>query len=147
VLPENPASEDLKNFAYWAITIYGSPFQEDSAILRFCNFTTLRTDWIRLDLATPTAQRLSALTCSSVWAFPISLAATLGISFPQGTEMFHFPWFAFRPNETEYPDFHQDGFPHSGIAGSKDVRSSPALIAAYHALHRLWMPRHPHMRP
>lgn len=35
------------------------------------------------------------------------------------------------------------GFPHSEIPGSKPVRSSPRLIAAYHVLHRLCMPRHP----
>ncbi len=34
-------------------------------------------------------------------------------------------------------------FPHSDIAGSKDVCSSPTLIAAYHVLHRLLVPRHP----
>ena len=35
------------------------------------------------------------------------------------------------------------GFPHSEIFGSKLVRSSPKLIAAYHVLHRLSVPRHP----
>ena len=35
------------------------------------------------------------------------------------------------------------GFPHSEIRGSKLVRSSPRLIAAYHVLHRLRVPRHP----
>ena len=35
------------------------------------------------------------------------------------------------------------GLPHSEIHGSKLVRSSPCLIAAYHVLHRLLAPRHP----
>ena len=35
------------------------------------------------------------------------------------------------------------GFPHSEILGSKLVRSSPGLIAAYYVLHRLHAPRHP----
>ena len=35
------------------------------------------------------------------------------------------------------------GFPHSDIDGSRDVCSSPSLIAAYHVLHRLHAPRHP----
>ena len=35
------------------------------------------------------------------------------------------------------------GFPHSEILGSKLVRSSPRLIAAYHVFHRLYAPRHP----
>ena len=34
------------------------------------------------------------------------------------------------------------GFPHSEISGSKLMCSSPKLIAAYHVLHRLLMPRH-----
>src|ERR1700760_3691358 len=37
----------------------------------------------------------------------------------------------------------EGGFPHSEIPGSKLVRSSPRLIAAYHVLHRLSAPRDP----
>ncbi len=37
----------------------------------------------------------------------------------------------------------EGGFPHSEIRGSKPVRGSPRLIAAYHVLHRLSAPRHP----
>ena len=33
--------------------------------------------------------------------------------------------------------------PHSEIPGSKVVCTSPRLIAAYHVLHRLLVPRHP----
>ena len=35
------------------------------------------------------------------------------------------------------------GFPHSDIRGSRDICSSPTLIAAYHVFHRLLVPRHP----
>ncbi len=35
------------------------------------------------------------------------------------------------------------GFPHSEIHGSKLILSSPWLIAEYHVLHRLLLPRHP----
>src|SRR5215510_5481122 len=35
------------------------------------------------------------------------------------------------------------GFPHSEIPGSKPVCGSPRLIAAYHVLRRLLVPRHP----
>lgn len=35
------------------------------------------------------------------------------------------------------------GLPHSDIHGSKPVRGSPWLFAAYHVLHRLLVPRHP----
>src|SRR6204780_5507818 len=37
----------------------------------------------------------------------------------------------------------EGGFPHSEILGSKPVRGSPRLIAAYHVLHGLSAPRHP----
>ncbi len=36
-----------------------------------------------------------------------------------------------------------EGLPHSEILGSKVVCTSPRLIAAYHVLHRLLVPRHP----
>src|SRR5829696_7965444 len=35
------------------------------------------------------------------------------------------------------------GFPHSGISGSLPTCGSPKLFAAYHALLRLSVPRHP----
>ena len=35
------------------------------------------------------------------------------------------------------------GFPHSEICGSRDICSSPQLIAAYHVFLRLLVPRHP----
>ena len=35
------------------------------------------------------------------------------------------------------------GFPHSDIPGSTSVCDLPRLIAAYHVLHRLLVPRHP----
>ena len=42
-----------------------------------------------------------------------------------------------------YPGISRGGFPHSEISGSKPVCGSPKLIAAYHVLHRLLVPRHP----
>ena len=34
------------------------------------------------------------------------------------------------------------GLPHSEIRGSKPILGSPQLIAEYHVLHRLLLPRH-----
>lgn len=48
----------------------------------------------------------------------------------------------FKINVLNFPGI-KGGFPHSEIHGSKLIRSSPQLIAAYHVLHRLCMPRHP----
>ena len=62
------------------------------------------------------------------------------ISVPPGTEMFQFPGLA---PLAQWPASPPVGFPHSGILGLRLMCSSPRLIAAYHALHRLSMPRHP----
>jgi hypothetical protein len=66
------------------------------------------------------------------------LAESLLMSFPPGTEMFQFPGFASLAGYSL-----RSGLPHSEIHGSKPVRGSPWLIAAYHVLHRLSAPRHP----
>ena len=65
------------------------------------------------------------------------------MSFPPGTEMFQFPGFASLPYGFRQRYRRSGGLPHSEIHGSKLVRSSPWLIAAYHVLHRLSAPRHP----
>src|ERR1700684_1979247 len=83
-----------------------------------------------------------------VWAVPISLAATFGISviyFPPGTEMVHFPGLAHTDLciQSAVTGVHPAGFPHSEIPGSKPACGSPRLIAACHVLHRLLAPRHP----
>ncbi len=59
--------------------------------------------------------------------------------------MFHFP--GFRPAhlciQYTVTRIKRVGLPHSEIAGSKCICHSPTLIAAYHVLHRLPVPRHP----
>ncbi len=56
--------------------------------------------------------------------------------------MFQFPGFASTPYGFRCRYRRSGGFPHSDIHGSKLVRSSPWLFAAYHVLHRLYAPRH-----
>ena len=83
-----------------------------------------------------------------VWALPFSLAATYGIdvSFSSSGYLdvsvprvpFHKLWIHLWMTVV-----HTAGFPHSEISGSKDICSSPKLIAAYHVFHRLSVPRHP----
>ena len=58
--------------------------------------------------------------------------------------MFQFPGF---PSHSyvftiRYLDITLSEFPHSEILGSQFTCNSPKLIAAYHVLHRLLMPRH-----
>ena len=59
--------------------------------------------------------------------------------------MFQFPRFASLGYvfTQRWSDMTRTGFPHSGILGLASVCDYPRLIAAYHALHRLLMPRHP----
>lgn len=111
---------------------------------------------------TPHTQPLPGITCTRFSLIHVRsplLAESLLFSPPTGTEMFHFPAFAFnglciQPKNNLLP--HQltfqfpkkltnvkVGFPHSEIVGSKPARSSPTLIAACHVLHRLYVPRNP----
>src|SRR3546814_5996163 len=64
------------------------------------------------------------------------------MSFPPATEMFQFAGFASHGYgfTMRYPL--RGGLPHSEIPGSKLVRSSPRLFAAYHFLNPLLVPRH-----
>jgi hypothetical protein len=67
------------------------------------------------------------------------------LSLPTGTEMFQFPALASCPYvfRAGSAGISRRGLPHSGIPGLAPVCGYPRLIAAYHALHRLLVPRHP----
>ena len=83
-----------------------------------------------------------------VWALPISLAATFGITVVFSSSgyldvsvhrvPFHSLWIGLWILEV-----FSSRFPHSEISGSQDICSSPKLFAAYHVFHRLLVPRHP----
>ena len=83
----------------------------------------------------------------SVWPLPRSLTTTSGISF----DFSSLPYLDVSVQAV--PHIHlciqcmlhghsPCGFPHSEICGSKDICSSPQLIAAYHVFLRLPVPRH-----
>ena len=92
--------------------------------------------------------QLSYLFLNLIWALSISLAATCRIEFSFFSSgyldvsvprvPFHKLWIHLWMTVV-----HTAGFPHSEISGSKDICSSPKLIAAYHVFHRLSVPRHP----
>ena len=82
-----------------------------------------------------------------VWPPPRSLATTYGIS----VDVFSSPYLDVSVQAVPHVylliqytlmRYCRTGFPHSEISGSKLICSSPKLIAAYHVLHRLLMPRH-----
>src|SRR5699024_9964229 len=74
------------------------------------------------------------------------LTESLLFSLPVGTEMFHFPTF---PPHTLYIQMRVTthnmprGFPIRTPSDHRSFTNSPRLIAGYHVLHRLLMPRHP----
>ena len=96
-----------------------------------------------LDSAVLTPQKLLPM----VWPPPISLAATLGISFDFFSSAYldvsvqRVPFLNLCIQLRIY-DSSSQGFPHSEICGSMLISSLPQLIAGYHVLHRLSMPRH-----
>ena len=118
-------------FAYGTFTLCGWSSQGHSANLRE---SIMRSE--------PRSAR------TSVWALPISLAATFGIDvsfFSSGyldVSVHRVPglhlWIQYRSLEVC-----SSRFPHSEIHGSMDICSSPWLIAAYHVFRRLLVPRHP----
>ena len=122
--------QPLINFAYGIFTLSDQISQNCSAI-----------DSSTLCSPQPRGAR------TTVWALSISLAATLEIEvsfFSSGyldvsvpPVPFHTLWIGVWILEVC-----SSGFPHSEISGSKDICSSPKLIAACHVLLRLLMPRH-----
>ena len=120
------------SFAYGAFTLSDWSFQNHSATL---GRSIMRSE--------PRNARIP------VWALSISLAATLEIDifsfFSSGyldVSVHRVPsvylWIQYTVTEVC-----SAGFPHSEIRGSKDICSSPQLIAAYHVFLRLLVPRHP----
>ncbi len=85
---------------------------------------------------------------TTVWALPVSLAATPGIDVSFSSSGY------LDVSVHRVPSVHlwiqctvtgvlPAGFPHSDIHGSMDICSSPWLFAAYHVFLRLLVPRHP----
>ena len=82
------------DFAYRTITFYGSTFQYDSAICELCNSLEDRQPF-QSGPTTPQWQRLPAIPPLRFRLYPVRsplLGASLLFSFPQGTQMFQFPW-------------------------------------------------------
>jgi hypothetical protein len=80
------------NFVYGTIALCGARFHALQLSLGFVTVAEPATARTRCP-TTPITQRMAAYTYW-VWADPFSLATTQGvslISFPRGTEMFHFP--------------------------------------------------------
>ena len=83
-----------------------------------------------------------------VWALPISLATTFGITVVFSSSAYLDVSVQRVPSVQlcigcTVPEVYSGGFPHSDICGSTRICQSPQLFAAYHVLLRLQEPRHP----
>ena len=117
-------------FPYGAFTLSGllSQYRSVTLSITYCSLLTLQC------------------THRSLGSFP-SLAATQEIDvsfFSSGYLDVSVPGFPSIRYGLAYGylRFTQVGFPFRNL-GSKDICSSPKLIAAYHVFHRLLVPRHP----
>ena len=72
------------------------------------------------------------------------LRESIFLSFPQGNEMFQFPWLSSITYGFSYGSLNITSMrlPHSDISGSKPAYGSPKLFAVNHVLLRLLAPRH-----
>ena len=119
----------------------GLDFPDHSAKTLLCNFPAA-PHLGRIRPHYPSHTKYADNMCKRFRLFPFRsplLRESLLLSLPWGTKMFQFPQFASIPYvfRNGYSDITLSGFPHSGIPGSMLACSSPGLIAAYHALHRL----------
>ena len=100
-------------------------------------------------LTTTSRYVLSATPEINLWfgLFPFRsplLRKSIFLSLPLGTQMFQFPRSTLLQLCIHYRihGVNPCKFPHSEIFGSLAMCAYPKLIAAYHVLHRLLMPRH-----
>ena len=117
--------------AYGALTLSGRPSQGRSA-----------------SAAPPSCSPEPRRARTPVWAPPVPLAATPGIDVSFSSSGYldvsvrRVPlralWIGARMRGSS-----PRGFPHSEICGSRDMCSSPQLIAACRVFRRLLVPRHP----
>lgn len=85
----------------------------------------------------------AALT-APVWAPPLSLTTTRGITFVFSSSAYlDVSVRRVRLRSERMAGLLPAGLPHSDIRGSKPICGSPRLFAACHVLHRLREPRHP----
>ena len=118
-------------FTYGAFTLSGRSSQDRSVRL-YGSFPQSEPRYARI----------------TVWALPISLAATFGITFVFSSSGYldvsvHrvpsvYLWIQYTVRKVSLR-----GFPHSDICGSMCICHSPQLFAAYHVFLRLSVPRHP----
>jgi hypothetical protein len=140
------SQRDFGLFAYRTVTFYGRPFQ---VVQLRRSFVTLTPDGTRTKLVPRhpayNARRLSHTRGLGCCCFARRYYSNryyflfLGVLRCFNSPRWLYPDYEFIRKSQ---DMTLEGLTHSEIPGSKDVCSSPRLIAAYRVLHRLQMPRH-----
>ena len=121
---------------YGTITLYGAAFLTASTKHWICNSVTGLVPRLS-DPTTPNRQRHQALTPARFRLIPFRsplLRESLLLSFPQGTEMFQFPWFPSTGpmcSGRSTAVFRDGGFPHSDIHGSMLGRQLPVAFRSH----------------
>ena len=126
------------DFVYRAFTFSGQPFQ-----------AVLLSSMVEYDVVLQ--PRRNTFGLGSIRFRSPLLTESISLSFPPLTEMFHFS--GFRVSYPMYSGMNDRVLPRSGypirispdhrlLPGSKDVCSSPGIIAACRVLLRLLAPRH-----
>jgi hypothetical protein len=121
----------LRSFTYRAITVSGRA--SHPVRLPLCVLVPVRTPLILLCAVWPLSRSLA--TTNEI-SFDFSSSGYLDVSLPRVPRARLCIHLTLRDSSSR-------GLPHSEIRGSRLICSSPRLIAAYHVLHRLLMPRHP----
>ena len=103
---------------------------------------------VRLSVAVSYCSPQPRNACIPVWAHSCSLAATWEIDFSFFSSGYldvsvHRLTLCTLWIHVQIHEVCSCGLPHSEISGSMGMCPSPKLIAAYHVLHRLSVPRHP----
>ena len=135
------------DFVYGTVALYGARFHTLRLPHDFVTSAGPATVRNRRP-TTPGAQRVTAYT-HPVWADPLSLATTQGVSvdfLSSGYLDVSVPPLASAgPMYSQLDDaaLPAPGFPIRRSAGQRLFSASPRLIAAVHVLHRLLLPRHP----
>ena len=110
-------------FGYGAITLYG-PVSNPVRLTHGFITGGRRVGTGTAAPTTPMPQPPTGITRHRFSHHPLSLATTHGVSFPAGTEMFHFP--AYPPHKTlRCRPTTAGGLPHSDTLGSKPCRRLP----------------------
>ena len=127
------------SFPYGAVTRYGAPFQ--TLLVTFRGSAGPRS------LATTDGVSVDVLSSGYL---DVSVPRVCSYSpMDSGISTWLTPLMIFSRPPAHAGKTRQDnsgisgGFPHSETHGSKPIPGSPWLIAGYHVLHRLLLPRHP----